>query len=166
MLKKQHEFMDDFEFKTYERHGDEIYHFVNVEDYSPIFSFKYVSMKQTDFCFDSTDVLKEDYHAILNLFKRVSDLSYRDIYDYSKKEFRFHSIDSSKLANTKYEEFKQLIEARIGTTRDQLPTLYQLAVYTNIGGKAPRIIGFLDKLGLFHIIWFDYHHKLFPQKLL
>jgi hypothetical protein len=33
-------------------------------------------MKQTDFCFDSKGVLKEDYHAILNLLKLVSSLSY------------------------------------------------------------------------------------------
>jgi hypothetical protein len=144
--------------------GDDIAGIAALQDYTFTFTFDYLSLESSDLCFNNSNVSKEDFVEIFSLKKKLSRMRVKDIQDKFRKEFHFHEIslvDKGFLV----QPLKNLFNYTKFIQPYDLPTLYQIAVYTNNELlKAPRIVGFFGKYGVFHVLWLDYHHKINPIK--
>jgi len=136
--------------------------------YTFAFAYDYISLKGGTLCFDNEIIPKDDYHELYYLKQEISSVKIVDLFTKKPHQYRFHSIDYSSKRDWL---FKKLAKA-IGVTyknaqqRDQLPTIYQIAVYTDEKTRtAPRIVGFFGNYGIFHLIFFDYSHSIYPNSL-
>ena len=150
--------------------GDIVPKMPEIENLTFVFAFDYLSLKQTQYCFDNPNITKDDFIKIYKLKKELAKISVKDIQDRLKQRFHFHSID----LNTKtflLKPFKELLNYPHNIEVYKLPSLYQIAVYTDKSSdkssdKAPRIVGFFGKHAVFHILWLDYEHNIYkvPEK--
>lgn len=144
--------------------GDDDVRFPNINEYTLLFAFDYLSLNTTKYCFNNPSILAEDFIKIYEFKKESSKIRIRDFTDNSfiKKKYHFHPIDIfSKpfLINI----FTELLGKKMKPY--ELPSLYQFAIFTdNDTLKAPRIIGFFGKRGVFHILLLDYEHAIYPMK--
>ena len=141
--------------------GDTIPTMPEIENLTFVFAFDYLSLEQSEYCFNNPSVTKDDFIKIFKLKKELSKITIKDIQDRLKRQFHFHYID----LNTKtflIDRLKTLFNYKKFISVDKLPSLYQIAVYTdNNLEQAPRIVGFFGKYAVFHILWLDYHHNIY-----
>lgn len=135
-----------------------------IESYTLSFAYDYTSLNQTDLCFDYSKIPADDYHEVYYLKQEISLLKISDLINHTST-YRFHPIDYAYKRAWLFKEYAKILNVKIKNSSDydKLPTLYQIAVYTDQKtGKAPRIVGFIGNYGIFHLVWFDYTHKIFP----
>ncbi len=129
--------------------GDEIAGISALVDYTFTFTFDYLSLESSDLCFNNSNVSKEDFVEVFSLKKKLSKMKVKDIQNKFRKEFHFHEIslvDKGFLV----QPLKKLFNYTKFIQPYDLPTLYQIAVYTNTELlKAPRIVGFFGKYAIF-----------------
>lgn len=144
--------------------GDEVAGIASLEDFTFTFTFDYLSLDTSNLCFNNPNVSKEDFVEIFSLKKSLSKIKVRDIQDRFKRNFHFHEInliDKKSLV----EPLKKLFNYSKFIEPYKLPSLYQIAVYTdNQSLKAPRIVGFFGKYAVFHVLWLDYDHQIYKVK--
>lgn len=141
--------------------GDIIPKIPEIENLTFVFAFDYLSLEQSKFCFDNPNITQTDFIKLYTLKKELSKITVKDIQDKFKKSFHFHIIDfnSKKFL---IDPFKKLLNYPKFIEVYKLPSLYQIAVYTdNTSDKAPRIVGFFGKYAVFHILWLDYNHDIY-----
>lgn len=121
----------------------------SIQNERPLFSFDYMSMNKSVFCFNSTSLGRKDYIDLLNGLKRISKYTYKEL----EKEnmFHFHSIDWNDVTISQ-SDFNKCI----GNKNIQL-TAYQFKVFN----KA-RIIGFIFQ-SIFYLVMFDRNHKAYHR---
>ncbi|MEA5459412.1 hypothetical protein VB796_10200 [Arcicella sp. LKC2W] len=146
--------------------GDSDIRFPNIKEYTLLFAFDYLSLNATKLCFNNPNISKEDFVKIYEFKQQVSTIKIGEFIDNTKIKQRYHFHDIQVYQKT---ELKTLFERLLGKGKtfriDQLPTLYQFAIFTdNKTNKAPRIVGFFGKMGVFHALWLDYEHSIFPKK--
>lgn len=134
-----------------------------VESYTLAFAYDYTSLYQTKMCFDNPKIPTSDYHELYYLKQEISIKQLSELISNSST-YRFHPIDYSIKRKWLFDDYAKILNQKIRHTDDfdKLPTLYQIAVYTT-ENKSPRIIGFIGNYGIFHLIWFDYEHSVFPM---
>lgn len=143
--------------------GDEIKKICDLEEYTPSFAFDYISMSETNLCFNCPDIPLSDFIKLFERKKEISSKSIGEIIDSPGQEYHFHEVNLYQKKELK-ERLKELLKTKNDKV-EALPVVYQLAVYTdNKTGKAPRIMGFFHKKGIFHLLWFDYSHSVYPKK--
>lgn len=143
--------------------GDIIPKIPEIENLTFVFAFDYLSLEQTGYCFDNPNITQNDFFKIFRLKKELSKITIKDIQDQFKRHFHFHSIDLN-IKKFLLEPLKKLLNYSKFIEVYKLPTLYQIAVYTdNTLDKAPRIIGFFGKHAVFHILWLDYEHDVYKN---
>jgi len=130
--------------------------FHRVENYPPIFSYKYLSLNGSRYCFDCSDIEKNDYKDLLFVQNQLSRESYSSL----GRNFHFHWIRDHKPLQRVRKLFEALIK-KYKISEDAIPDFFQFAVSTG-PRKSPRVIGFIGKLGIFHLLFFDLDHKISP----
>jgi hypothetical protein len=135
-----------------------------LEDFTLSFAYDYASVDASTLCFNNHSIIIDDYRYFFQFKKEVSTISVKQLLN-NKHEYRFHTIDLYQ-KKTLIEPLKKLLgikEEKIKVS--SLPTIYQLGVYTDSDNqKAPRIVGFIGYYGIFHVLWFDYSHSIYPIK--
>ena len=163
------DFYEDDEFDEHSslkyKIGDQMIKISSIESFTLSFAFDYLSLDSTKFCFNNHNISVEDYRELFIFKKEVSTVKIKDLIDdrLTNKKYHFHTID---LIKKKFliEPLKKLMNYSKYIELYQLPTLYQLAVYTNSKiERSPRIVGFFGKYAVFHILWFDYGHEIYPR---
>ena len=145
--------------------GDKIITIGEIEDLSLVVAFDYISVQNTEYCFNNINILASDYAKLFEFKKEVSKIKIKDFFDNSniKKKYHFHDVN---LYNKTFliNKMKSLLGYSNYIEAYKLPTIYQIAVYTS-EKKAPRILGFFGKNATFHILWLDYEHKIYQMKM-
>jgi hypothetical protein len=146
-------------------YGDRVTILREIENLTLVVAFDYLSISNTDYCFNNQKITVDDFRKLFEFKKQISKIKIKDFFDDNniKKKYHFHDIDLYKktfLINL----MKPLLNYKNFLKVENLPTIYQIGVYTdNIKMKAPRILGFFGKNATFHILWFDYEHKIYPN---
>lgn len=134
------------------------FHFIR--NLKPVFAFDYLSLSESDLCFNKKTNNREDLLGFLEGLKKVSDFTYEQMQ--KTKALRFHSIDLwDKKVNLRPGDFLNILApSGRGMSEDELPTLYQFDLQYRIEARA---IGFLYR-GIFYIVWYDRNHIIYPKK--
>jgi hypothetical protein len=145
--------------------GDKAITIGEVENLTLVVAFDYVSVKNSDYCFNNVKIQSDDYGKLFEFKKEISKIKIKDFFDNTtiKRKYHFHDVDLYK-KKFLIDKMKELLGYSNHIEAYKLPTVYQLGVYTdNTTMKAPRILGFFGKNATFHILWFDYEHKIYPK---
>jgi hypothetical protein len=144
--------------------GDEIVKISDIEDLSLVSAFDYISLDKSDFCFNNSKIEASDFTKLFEFKKEISKIKIKNFFDDTdiKKKYHFHDVN---LYEKKFliDKLKNLLGYNKFIELYELPTIYQIAVYTS-EKKAPRILGFFGRNATFHLLWFDYEHKIYPNK--
>jgi len=135
--------------------GSEIKSIEQLRHHTLAFSFEYSCFNNTPISINYSGKETSDYLDILVFLKHLSLLTIGDLND-NCETYHFHEID----INFKYYLKSFLKDNFKNNTLDysQIPTIYQIAYYND--DTAPRICGFFGSLGLFYILWWDFHHLI------
>jgi hypothetical protein len=137
-----------------------------IAKYTFAFAYDYISLNKTRLCFDNDKIPARDYHELYYLKQEISGVKVSDIQGEKRDFYRFHSIDYAEKRKWLFTALAKTLNVKVTNAyeRDQLPTLYQIEVYTdNVTQEAPRIVGFFGNYGIFHLVWFDYEHQIYPK---
>jgi hypothetical protein len=142
--------------------GSENHKISDIESLTLTFAYDYLSVTSTNLCFNFKDISAEDYRKLFEFKKEISLIPISELLDNSryKLKYRFHTIDLSKKGFL-VPLIKNLLGINNNTTTLRLPQIYQLALYTD-DLKAPRIVGFFGNYAVFHLLWLDYNHSIYP----
>ncbi len=128
---------------------------------TPTFAYDYISLNQTDFCFNNVNMICGDFISYFFAAKRISSKKISDLFNGSEKHF--HIID---LMDKNF--LVPMIRNQLGVMRmaniDQFPVVAQFEVETDTDRSSPRAIFLLGKYGVFHILFFDKNHAVYPAK--
>jgi hypothetical protein len=144
--------------------GDADIKIPNIDEYTLLFAFDYLSLNTTKYCFNNPTVLAEDFIKIYEFKKLASKITIRDFTENIsiRRQYHFHYIDIFSKSFL-IDIFTGLLGKKMKP--HELPSLYQFAIFTdNDTLKAPRIVGFFGKRGVFHILLLDYEHGIYPMK--
>lgn len=138
--------------------GEKDFAFHDIRDLKPVFAFDYLSLNETDLCFNSSDLTKGDLIGLLDGLKRNSSITYHELS--TNKYYRFHPIDfeRDKISIRKKDFKRALTSKEDALSDDELPTLYQFDLHYN---QKARACGFLFK-GVFYLVGFDNNHVIYP----
>lgn len=142
------------------RIGEQGVPFRSIKDLKPVFAFDYLSLSESDLCFNKKSNNREDLLGFLEGLKKVSDFTYEKMQ--KTKALRFHPIDLwNKSVNLKPKDFLRILApSGRGMDEDELPTLYQFDLQYRIEARA---VGFLYR-GVFYIVWYDRNHIIYPRR--
>ena len=137
--------------KIFEKYklGEQTDKFNEISQLQPIFSFDYISLNKSNFCFDGTTLGKPEYKNLLTGLKDVSQYSYHVLN--RNDRFHFHEV-KWKDVNYSSSHFHKSVYGEFFNDESDL-TPYQFKVF----GKA-RVVGFLYK-GVFYLVLFEVGHK-------
>jgi hypothetical protein len=127
---------------------------------TPVFSFDNISLKQSSLCYDHGKVPSSAYHRLFERLKILSSVTYDEMHS-KGAYYRFHPVDleSEDVSVTKV-QFKNAISLTPKDLPDtQVPTLFQFDVFHKI-----RAFGYLGYGGVFHLVWLDLDHTVYPRK--
>src|SRR5689334_11370613 len=71
--------------------GEQGVPFHDIRKMKPTFAFDYLSLEQSDICFDNPTYDKDDYIGFLTCLKTLSRLDFQTLHD--TPNYRFHKID-------------------------------------------------------------------------
>jgi len=139
--------------------GEKGVSFYSIRNLKPVFAFDYLSLNNTDLCFNKTSRSKEDLLGFFEGLKKVSSFTYDEMS--RTKALRFHSVklEDKNVSLSNKDLLKILAPSGRGITENELPTLYQFDLQYKIEARA---VGFLFK-GIFHVVWYDRDHIIYPK---
>lgn len=139
--------------------GEQGISFHSIKNLKPTFAFDYLSLNQTELCFNYKSNNREDLLGFLEGLKKVSSFTYDKM---SKtRALRFHTINllDERVSINPSDFLKVLAPSYRGMSEDELPTLYQFDLQYKIEARA---VGFLYK-GVFYIVWYDRNHIIYKK---
>lgn len=128
--------------------------FEEIKHLKPIFSFDYISLKKSIFCFDGTNLGRKEYLNLIKGLQSVSQFTYHQLN--ANYRFHFHEIKWEDVTFSASDFHKCIYGNRYKGEEDITP--YQFKIF----GKA-RIVGFLYK-GVFYLIMFDIGHNAYKRQ--
>lgn len=135
--------------------GDKPVSFHEIKDLTPVFAFNHVSLRKSNKCFNCESITKKTYYKFFKRLRDISSVYYKELIE-GGSAIRFHLIDFNNVKIT-VNDFRGALTSRPETLDDEnTPELYQFS----IGGEK-RIFGFLGKLGIFYLVWFDHSHSIY-----
>lgn len=137
--------------KKYEL-GKQSDNFNDIKNSHPFFSFEYISLNKSDYCFNSTITSAKDLVKLLSGLQKISKNTYA-ILD-REKLYHFHDINWDE-TNVKESEFYKCIYK--GSKYERSITAYQVKVF-----EEARIFGFIYK-GIFYLVMFDRGHNAYDR---
>jgi hypothetical protein len=139
--------------------GEKGYSFYDIKNLKPVFAFDYLSLLNTELCFNSLNLDTKDFIGLLEGLKKISSITYNELK--INRSYRFHTInfDDPKVSIHK-KEFKKALTYKVDLLNDEeLPNLYQFDIQYV---QEARVCGFLYK-GVFYLVWYDRHHQIYPR---
>ncbi|MCC8071904.1 MAG: hypothetical protein LIO90_08910 [Bacteroidales bacterium] len=124
--------------------------YVVFKNQKPVFALDYLSLKGTDFCFNSNNLSQKDYVKLLGGLKRISAHTYETLN--KERMFHFHSLNWKEV-QLKESEFNKCVGCQSGEIE-----AFQVKVF-----EEARVIGFIYQ-GVFYLVMFDFQHKAYPRK--
>ena len=140
-------------FKKYSL-GDNTDSIVDVKQLKPVFSFDYISLRNTQFCFNGKTLGRSDYKKLITALKDISKYTYEELSN--NKKFHFHDIKWEDVTISS-SDFHKCVYGNLYKGEDDI-TPYQIKVFDK-----SRIIGFLYK-SVFYLVMFDIGHNAYPRK--
>ena len=139
--------------------GESGYSFHDIKKQTPIFAFDYLSLEETELCFNCSKFKIEDFIGLFDGLKKISKIPYETLK--TVPIYRFHSIDfDDNRVTISRKDFKAKLSFKEELlTDEQLPTLYQFDIQYV---QEARVCGFLYK-GVFYLVWYDRYHKIYPR---
>lgn len=127
--------------------------FDDIKELKPIFSFDYISMKNSSFCFNGQTIGRQDYIKLFKSLKNISSYTYETL----NKEYRFHfhEVDWKDTSLSASDFYKCIYETYNG---EEDITAYQFKVF-----EEARIVGFIYR-GVFYLVLFDRGHNVYKRK--
>lgn len=137
--------------------GEKGYNFYDIKHLKPTFAFDYLSLNNSELCFNSPQLNVKDFVGLLDGLKKISSITY----DTLKRvpNYRFHPVDfdKDKISITR-KDFKAMLTFKEELlSDDELPTLYQFDFQYV---QEARVFGFLYK-GIFYMVWYDRNHMIY-----
>ncbi len=140
--------------------GEKGYSFYDIKKLTPVFAFDYLSLEESDLCFNSKNLNSKDFIGFLDGLKKISKIPYETLKNIPN--YRFHSVDfDDSRVTLSRNDFRSIFTSKGEQLPDEaLPTLYQFDLQY-VG--AARVCGFLYK-GIFYLIRYDRHHNIYKSK--
>ncbi|WP_010519061.1 hypothetical protein [Croceivirga radicis] len=140
--------------------GEQGLNFFDIKKLKPVFAFDYLSLNETNLCFNQKELKFEDLLGFFEGLKKISSFTYEQMS--LQKQLRFHKIDlnDNKVSISCKDFLAILAPSGRGMTEEELPTLYQFDLQYKIEARA---VGFLFK-GIFYVVWYDRNHIIYPKK--
>ena len=140
--------------------GEKGYSFHDIKKLTPVFAFDYLSLNESELCFNCKKYNDKDFIGLLDGLKKVSKIPYETLK--TIPNYRFHSIDfDDSRVTLSRNDFREVFTSKEEQLPDeQLPTLYQFDL--QYVGEA-RVCGFLYK-GIFYLVWYDRYHSIYKRK--
>lgn len=127
-----------------------------IKSKKPVFAFDFISIKATNFCFDSRFSALKDYHKLFKSLKEISVLSYDEI---SKNDaLHFHEVDFKDTTISQTDFIKCIVLDAQKVDHDHCPTVYQFKAF-----QEARILGFISD-NVFYMVYFDRNHNAYKRK--
>ena len=125
---------------------------------TPVFSFDKISLNKSPLCYDHGTIDLESYHKLLSRLKHLSTITYDDMKK-GGKAYRFHPVElGDDNVSLTLKQFKKALTIKPeNMSDDQVPILYQFDVF-----HKTRALGYLGYNGVFHLVWFDGDHEVYP----
>lgn len=138
------------------RLGDEKEKIEELKHHTLAFSFEYSCFKETPISLNYKGKTNSDYIDLLRFLNYLSSVSIAFLIE-NDDSHHFHEID----INDKYflKSFLQKIFKIDVILSSKVPSIYQIAYHNEV--NSPRICGFFGPLGLFYILWWDFHHLIY-----
>lgn len=133
-------------FKT----GDTSDKFEHFKKLHPAFAFDFISMNQSEFCFNGSFLGRPDFIKLLDGLKRISAETFSSLN--ANYQFHFHEVKWSDVS-VKESEFRKCI----GDKNSEI-TPYQFKVF-----EEARVIGFVYQ-GIFYLVMYDRGHNAYKRK--
>ena len=140
--------------------GEKGYSFYDIKKLTPVFAFDYLSLEETELCFNCDRLKVADFIGLLKGLKTISGITYETLKNIPN--YRFHSVDfdDPRVSITR-KDFRSILSTREDLLPDEaLPTLYQFDFQYMYEA---RVCGFLYK-GLFYLVWYDRYHNIYKKK--
>ena len=137
--------------------GEKRFSFYEIRDLTPVFSFEYISLCKTNKCFNCDNITQKTYHKFFERLKNISRVYFKELIE-GGSAIRFHNVDfNDERVKIMVSDFREALTPKSQSLDDEnTPELYQFS----IGGEK-RIFGFLGKLGIFYLVWFDHSHSIY-----
>lgn len=135
-----------------------------VKEMTPLISYEYISLNQSDFCFDYPELSNFDYTQYFKILRDISKKQIIELLDKPDHQLHFHMINLH-VKKELQEKVRNILDLQ--RKKDELPLVCQFALYTNetIEGqktKAPRVIAMVYK-GTFYILFVDVYHQTYMK---
>ncbi len=127
---------------------EELFNQIPYQKCRPVFSFEYYDYDHPEFSAESIKTCKEFYRLIDEL-RKISVFTWGQMQS-TQHTFHAHEVDWEKTA------VPSGFRNRHGQEPQTYPA-YQFKAY-----KEFRVFGF-HRRGVFHIVWFDPSHKIYPR---
>lgn len=134
--------------------GNDTDSFEDIKTLKPVFSFDYISLNESLFCFNGTSLGRKEYLSLLTGLQSVSSHTYKTLN--SEYRFHFHEVKWDEVEFSASDFHKCIYGEGYNGETDITP--YQFKVF----GIA-RVIGFLYR-GVFYLILFDVGHNAYKRK--
>jgi hypothetical protein len=128
-----------------------------IKQHRPVFAFDYISLNNSDFCFNSSLLNgQKDYHKLFQSFKNISNKSYDELS--SNYAYHFHEVNFDDVSISQSDFLKCLVPDVSKINPDHSPTVYQFKAF-----EEARVLGFVSKM-VFYLVFFDRNHKAYKRK--
>jgi hypothetical protein len=114
----------------------------------PFFSFKYYDDKHNIFSIESLN--KHDMKLLFNALKKMSNHTWKQIFDDLKDHYHAHQIKWDKT------DFPNGL-SHLPVELKDMPA-WQFKTFSEC-----RVVGFFNEYNVFKICWIDRHHKVYPR---
>lgn len=150
---------DEIEGSIYSKYklGDSVSRLSEIGKVSPLFSYEYVSLNNTSYCFDYENLEHKDYSHYFIVVNKLGSKSINDLIDKSSHELHFKIVDLTRNYPL-LEKIKSQLKIKKKLNVNEYPLICQFALYTddrddNPDAKAPRVISMIHK-GIFLCAFF------------
>ena len=127
--------------------------FAHFKNFTPVYSFQYASMKNSNVCLNNKNITSKDFHKVFDSFKKYSKTTYLEM---SQQEvFHWHEVKWGEVTFREV-DFLRCLTPKI--TDVETPTVYQFDLFAEA-----RIMGFIHH-GIFYVVWLDRNHKAYDRQ--
>ncbi len=151
--------------KTKFRIGDKPIEFSEITklDTTISFAFDNISLSKNVLCFNNEKIEIKKYFEIIEYMHYLSSIKLEQLVETEKEKFNFHIIDLSK----KYQLKTIILKIFKSKNSSNIPEIcsFKAGLEEEKLAIAPRFVGFFGINGIFHLLFLDYFHVIYPSSI-